>query len=230
MQYLIDENFNYKKYSGSSVLIVGGGPSTNEVKWENIKADFVWTCNDFYLNKKTLSTKFDLVALGNLVNFNNEALLEYLTINTECNILFELEYLYNQTLTENQSFLERFKGRYYFGRNDKEYASLVGPPARLMMLAANVGVSEIYYVGVDGFDPDMKNRHAFTKEPGLREGAVKNKYQMYYEGITGFLVRIAQDFKDITFYNLGEMSQSHNIPSFVSKNINPLPDHIKQLL
>lgn len=230
MQYLIDENFNYKKYSGSSVLIVGGGPSTNEVKWENIKADFVWTCNDFYLNEKTLSTKFDLVALGNLVNFNNEALLEYLTINTECNILFELEYLYNQTLTENQSFLERFKGRYYFGRNDKEYASLVGPPARLMMLAANVGVSEIYYVGVDGFDPDMKNRHAFTKEPGLREGAVKNKYQMYYEGITGFLVRIAQDFKDITFYNLGEMSQSHNIPSFVSKNINPLPDHIKQLL
>lgn len=230
MQYLIDENFNYKKYSGSSVLIVGGGPSTNEVKWENIKADFVWTCNDFYLNEKALSTKFDLVALGNLVNFNNEALLEYLTANTECNILFELEYLYNQTLTENQSFLERFKGRYYFGRNDKEYASLVGPPARLMMLAANVGVSEIYYVGVDGFDPDMKNRHAFTKEPGLREGAVKNKYQMYYEGITGFLIRIAQDFKDVTFYNLGEMSQSHNIPSFVSKNINPLPDHIKQLL
>lgn len=230
MQYLIDENFNYKKYSGSSVLIVGGGPSTNEVKWENIKADFVWTCNDFYLNEKALSTKFDLVALGNLVNFNNEALLEYLTANTKCNILFELEYLYNQTLTENQSFLERFKGRYYFGRNDKEYASLVGPPARLMMLAANVGVSEIYYVGVDGFDPDMKNRHAFTKEPGLREGAVKNKYQMYYEGITGFLVRIAQDFKDVTFYNLGEMSQSHNIPSFVSKNINPLPDHIKQLL
>lgn len=230
MQYLIDENFNYKKYSGSSVLIVGGGPSTNEVKWKNIKADFVWTCNDFYLNEKTLSTKFDLVALGNLVNFNNEALLEYLTVNTECNILFELEYLYNQTLTENQSFLERFKGRYYFGRNDKEYASLVGPPARLMMLAANVGVSEIYYVGVDGFDPDMKNRHAFTKEPGLREGAVKNKYQMYYEGITGFLVRIAEDFKDVTFYNLGEMSQSHNIPSFVSKNINPLPDHIKQLL
>jgi len=74
MQYLIDENFNYDKYSGSSLLIVGGGPSTNEVKWENIKTDYIWSCNDFYLNERTLNAKFDLVALGNLVNFKNEAL------------------------------------------------------------------------------------------------------------------------------------------------------------
>jgi len=53
---------------------------------------------------------------------------------------------------------------------------------------------------------------------------------MYYDGITGFLTRINKDFKYTTFYNLGEMAQSHNIPSFVSKDINPLPDHIKQLL
>ncbi len=230
MQYLIDENFNYDKYSGSSLLIVGGGPSTNEVKWENIKTDYIWSCNDFYLNERTLKTKFDLVTLGNLVNFKNEALLEYLTVNEECKILFELEYLYNTTLTENQAFLERFKGRYYFGRNDKEYTGLVGPPSRLMVLAANIGISEIYYVGIDGFDPSMKNKHAFTKEPGLREGAVKNKYEMYYEGITGFLTRISNDFKTTAFYNLGEMAQSHNIPSFVSKHINPLPKHIKELL
>lgn len=230
MQYLIDENFDYSKYLGSSILIVGGGPSTNEVKWENIKTDFIWTCNDFYLNERTLNAKFDLIALGNLVNFNNQDLIEYLDSNNECKVLFELEYLYDKTLTENKAFLDKFKGRYYFGRNDKEYASLVGPPARLMMLAANIGVSKIYYVGIDGFDPDMKNRHSFTKEPGLREGAAKNKYEMYYEGITGFITRIYKDFPHIGFFNLGEMSQSHNIPSFVSKELNPLPENIKQLL
>ena len=49
MRYSIERDFPHLDYQGKEILIIGGGPSTIDVKWENIKTDFVWSCNDFYL-------------------------------------------------------------------------------------------------------------------------------------------------------------------------------------
>ncbi len=58
-------NFN-KKYSGKDILIIGGGTSTLDVNWEGIlKPDtFIWTCNDFYKNKRISKQRIDLYQLG----------------------------------------------------------------------------------------------------------------------------------------------------------------------
>lgn len=231
--YAIDDRYNYAPYRDSTVLIVGGGPSTNEVPWENllmtrarnedIEADFVWSCNDFYKNEKLRETHLDLVTLGNLTNFQDPLLHSYLDTHLECNILLELSYLYENTERENENFFKKYRDRCYYGKNNKDYCGIVGPPARLMTLACNIGVGKILFVGIDGFDENLKNAHAFTQEDGLREGAAHNTYSHYYRSLTTFFTRIYEDFGDrVKFQNLGELAESHNIPSFVSRDKYPL--------
>ena len=75
-RFLVDKNLDFlysnpelfDQYSGSTIMIVGGGPSTQDVAWENIRADYIWTCNEFYKNKKFNNKKVDLVSLAPLVD------------------------------------------------------------------------------------------------------------------------------------------------------------------
>ena len=40
----------FDKFKDSKILIVGAGPSTNEVKWHNLEYDYIFSLNHFYLN------------------------------------------------------------------------------------------------------------------------------------------------------------------------------------
>ena len=230
MEYFIDREFPFREYKGKSVLIIGGGPSTIDVKWQNIKTDYIWSCNDFYLNKRLLEIKLDLVAMGNLQDYTNSSLLEYLD-KGETKILIEDNHIRTTTLQNNKSFYNRYKSRVHRGHVDKEYTGIVGPPSRLVTLACNLGMSDIYYVGIDGFDKSLKNMHAFTNEDGLRGGAAHGSYDKYFDHITGFFERVHRDFgQRVNFHNLGERSSAHNIPSFVSKKLYPLNEQILENL
>ena len=46
----------FDKFKDSKILIVGAGPSTNEVKWHNLEYDYIFSCNHFFLNER-LTTK-----------------------------------------------------------------------------------------------------------------------------------------------------------------------------
>lgn len=230
MEYFIDREFPFREYKGKSVLIIGGGPSTIDVKWQNVKTDYIWSCNDFYLNKRLLETKLDLVAMGNLQDYTNSSLLEYLD-KGETKILIEDNHIRTTTLQNNKSFYNRYKSRVHRGHVDKEYTGIVGPPSRLITLACNLGMSDIYYVGIDGFDKSLKNIHAFTNEDGLRGEASHDSYDKYYNHITEFFKRVYRDFGSRTnFHNLGEVTNAHNIPSFVSKELYPLSNEILEVL
>ena len=227
MDFFIDENFKYDHYKDKSILIVGGGPSTSEVNWKKLDVDFIWSCTNFFMNKNITQEKLDLVSLGNLQDYTDQRLLDYLDYNKSCKILFEQNYLYPATLSNNLNFINKYKDRIHYGQLDKAYTGIVGPPARLITLAANVGFKNIYFVGVDGFDPSLKNVHSFTKEDGLREGATHNDYETYFKAHTSFANNIVKDFGErINFYNLGEASTSHNIISEVSKKKFPLTKEV----
>ena len=231
MHFFIDENFKYEQYRDKSVLVIGGGPSTLEVKWENLKVDYIWSCTNFFLNERLLNIDLDLVSLGNLQDYYNRDLLTYMDTHPNTKVLFETDYLYPKTLQENAHFTSKYSNRIYRGEGEKSYTGIVGPPARLITLAANVGFKDIYFVGIDGFDPQLKNVHAFTKEDGLREGAVHNKYELYYNAHTSFAKNIYKDFGNrINFHNLGEAATCHNIMSFVSKEYYPLNNQLYEKL
>jgi hypothetical protein len=226
MRYVVEGNFEGHKYKGKSLLIIGGGPSTDEVAWDRLDVDFKWSCNGFYLHPLLRQQDLDLVVMGNLQDYRDENLINYLrTHNTK--VLFERPYLYTKTVLENAEFHGEFANRVYYSDCDKAYSSIVGPPARLMMLACTLGVSDIYYVGIDGFDPNLKNKHAFTKEDGLRSGASHNQYSKYYDAHTKFFRRIYEDFgSSIKFHNLGELATSHNIASVLTKKMHPLDESV----
>lgn len=227
MDFFIDENFKYSHYKDKSVLIVGGGPSTSEVKWESIDVDYIWSCTNFFMNPNLTNKNIDLVSLGNLQNYNDSRLLNYLDYNIQTKVLFENNYLYPQTLTKNSDFLYKYRGRIFYGETAKSYTGIVGPPARLLILAASLGFKDIYFVGIDGFDKNLKNTHSFTDEAGLREGATHNKYEKYYNDHTEFAKKLYENFGNrVKFRNLGEAAVSHNIISFVSKQLFPLDESI----
>lgn len=227
MDFFIDENFKYNQYKDKSILIIGGGPSTSEVNWKKLDVDFIWSCTNFFMNKNITQEKLDLISLGNLQDYTDQRLLDYLDYNKSCKILFEQNYLYPATISNNLNFINKYKDRIHYGQLDKAYTGIVGPPARLITLAANVGFKDIYFVGVDGFDPSLKNVHSFTKEDGLREGATHNDYETYFKAHTSFANNIVKDFGErINFYNLGEASTSHNIISEVSKKKFPLSKEV----
>lgn len=231
MNFFIDENFKYSQYRDKSVLVVGGGPSTVEVKWEDLEVDYIWSCTNFFLNDRLLNVDIDLVSLGNLQDYYNKDLLNYMDTHPGTKVLFETNYLYPKTLLENAHFTFKYSSRIHKGEGEKAYTGIVGPPARLITLAANVGFKNIYFVGIDGFDPELKNAHAFTNEAGLREGAVHNTYEKYYNAHTSFANNIYRDFGNrVNFHNLGEAADSHNIMSFVSKKKFPLKKELYEKL
>jgi len=231
MDFFIDENFDYSQYKGKSVLIIGGGPSTAEVNWKNVKADYIWSCTNFFMNENITQKEIDLVSLGNLQNYKDERLLNYLDSNINCKILFEQNYLFPYTLSNNLEFVNKYKNRIHYGQLEKRYTGITGPPARMITLAANIGFKDIYFVGLDGFDKNLKNTHSFTKEDGLREGATWNQYETYYTAHTRFAENIHRDFSSrVNFYNLGEAAKSHNIISTVSKKKFPLSKELYEKL
>ena len=50
--YLFYKNNLLYSIKDSKILIVGAGPSTNEVKWYNLEYDYIFSCNHFFLNEK----------------------------------------------------------------------------------------------------------------------------------------------------------------------------------
>ena len=63
---------NLEKFKDSTILILGAGNSTLDVKWENVTYDYLWTCNDFFLLDRINNVKVDLVTLGHGTNLYDE--------------------------------------------------------------------------------------------------------------------------------------------------------------
>ena len=70
----------HKKYNGKDILIIGGGTSTIDTKWENIinPDTYIWTCNDFYMNERVSSQNIDLYQLAYTTKLKDRKLISYL--------------------------------------------------------------------------------------------------------------------------------------------------------
>ncbi|SVB67547.1 uncharacterized protein METZ01_LOCUS220401, partial [marine metagenome] len=67
----------FDKFKDSKILIVGAGPSTNEVKWHNLDYDYIFSLNHFYLNSNLKNRKVDIAIVGGEVDYQSDDFLNY---------------------------------------------------------------------------------------------------------------------------------------------------------
>jgi len=151
-----------KMTNQDSVLIVGGGPSTNTIDFSKFVDIPVWTMNNYY--KNPLFEQFNNIQLATFLDevdvYNNDALWDCVNDN-ETVVLQEItdygieriKYIREQALYSS----------YYHTR----YRSKLGVGARLLVTAILLGINNIYFCGFDGYNPNSETNHSFQEGKGL---------------------------------------------------------------
>ena len=218
----------YDDYVGKKLLIIGGGPSTSEVSWENLDYDYIWSCNHFYLNPKLKDRKVDLTFIGQEVKLDDKHFINYIEKYPDIILAFELAgkwmFPHNRTPGIPAAPMEN-----HVCAMTKFYGVL-GAGLRQLIFALFLGFKEIYFVGLDGL-PGVNTPHAFQKGkvgsgaphvPGAFE-----RYRLHYTHYWNYVLNQLQP--DVKFYNLGEYSE-HNMSKEISLQRFPLSDDIKKTI
>ncbi len=225
-EYIIQDHPALEKFKDKTILLIGGGPSTNDIDWrdKNFDYDYAWSCNNFFMNPEMDDMKISLAALGPTVNLEDERLINYVkNHNTLC--MFEggiSPFREHDVLIK---FRENFPEQvaYYHLR----YFSKLGTIARQVCLAVFLGVKKIYFIGMDGYPgkTGLDYKHAFedaslkkTNHDGriFSYHAIKRQYVIFWD----YLLNTLQ-YHNVTYQNLGE-GHPANLSSEISRNEFPL--------
>lgn len=219
------------KYKDKSILIIGGGTSSLDVQWENLDYDFIWTCNEFYLEPRVLSKKIDLYILSHTVNLSNTGLISKLR-GSSTTVLFEPLHFRNKTNSrEFREFISMINTEVVAKNLQlvKRPAGMSGVAFRLILLALQTQAKNIFFSGFDGFNKHFSNVHAFTKHPGLKstdtrrtfEGTRESYKTIFTDAYNWFLKQPGYE----RLQNLGE-GFDYNIGTPISKKYFPLKNEV----
>tara|TARA_S200002703_G_scaffold31439_3_gene27504 strand:- start:7698 stop:8396 length:699 start_codon:yes stop_codon:yes gene_type:complete len=224
-------SFNLEHFYKKTILVVGGGTSTLDRRWEDSKWDFLWTCNDFFLEERVLNQKVDLVCIGNNTDLTNKDFIKKVRKDKPF-IFYEPFHYRGKELTRQFKIFQEEIG--YVVRamdlpfHQKQYTEgqKAGAAFRLIQLALDSNASHINFVGFDGFSKDFSNKHAFTKHVGLKPTDLRRDwktgyYNVFTDAFKYFLTRPNYD----RLQNFGE-GLEYNLGSEISKKFFPLKEEI----
>lgn len=146
-----------KVHNQDSVFIVGGGPSTAHVDFDQYKNVPKWTMNSFYKNETLRGLEnIQLVTFLDDVNLSDPDL---------CKFLQQKIPLVAQEISDHGAHrIEKIKS---FGCPTTwmltRYRSKLGVGARLVVFAILMGIKNIYISGLDGYDFNSTNTHVFEE-------------------------------------------------------------------
>ncbi len=215
------------KFKGKKVLLLAGGPSTNDVKWENLDYDYIVTLNHFFKNKRLKNKKVDLAVIGGEVDLQSEQFLSYVSEHNPY-LFFEVhsrwynEIDYLKKLYEEYTLMGCFHTRFY---------GKLGGGNRLLLFMLYLRPEILYFAGLDGPKPMIEQNHAFEgKKNTLPYGTnmdnaqtvFEDQYKLYWE----YIMKLNFTTK---LYNLGE-GFDYNMSSKYSKKSFPLTEEIKNLI
>jgi len=223
-----------EKYTDKKILILGGGTSTLDSKWENLDYDYVWTCNEFFMEPRVLSQSIDLYLLSYTVDLNDERLYSKLQESDTTVIIEGHHYRGKQHSNDFKSFLDKIKIPVYnlelpTPLKKESAANFAGAAFRLILTALNTSANTIYFAGFDGFNKEFSNIHAFTKHPGLKTTDTRRTYEGTRESYVNVFTEAYKWFMHFSNYkvlqNLGE-GFDYNIGTHISKEYFPLTEEV----
>lgn len=205
------------KIAGSKVLIVGGGPTANEVDWKAEDYDHILTCNHFFMNQKlSVIPNILLAFVGNEIDTQSQAFRTYFE-NSDTMVCFE-----NVSIPK-----EIFPGLINHFGTDKvmfahtRYRSKIGTAARLMIFAAELKAKEIHVVGMDGVAKGTKHgdiaQHSFQPGKHVQGAYDYDLYRRHYVVLWDQLLNELNP--DILYKNLGEGHELNMSTSITSKEL-----------
>ena len=168
--YVLQRNENMEKYKDKTILVVGAGPTAEDVKWEQEEFDYIWSCTNFFKNQKLKEVGVDLATIGGNVSLVDEEFNEYLQNHkTLCG--FECGVSPFKQLDEMLKFKKSYPDSvfYYHPR----YFSKLGAAARLLCLGNFVEAKTVKFVGFDGNPVGQK--HSFEGNNKVHDEAWRNK-------------------------------------------------------
>ena len=228
----------FEKYTGKNVLILGGGQSTLDTKWENLPYDYIWTCNDFYLEPRVLDQEIDFYVLAFTTPLKEERLRNKLK-GSNTTVVYERSHYRNKQLTPD---FQKFKAaieipihetelQFFKDNNRPAYKS--GAAFRLIQLALSTEAKTIYFAGFDGFNKEFSNIHAFTKHKGLKDTDTRRDYEGHPMSYMSIFTDAFTVLKGVKGYerlqNLGE-GYDYNLGTPISREFFPLTEQTKQLI
>ena len=189
---------------GSSILIIGGGPSTlEEERWKDLQTDVVMTVSTAYLNKTIQKTKTDFHIISTQTDFSCNEFDKWSKFNPECQFVVETNHLWKTPKGMN---LFRFKKDPLKIRIEPDFK--VGVMGRaLTWMISTEQFKDIYFVGFDGYSKEGKAQHAFYKDvKGVKPDATINSYEKFYElykSFSEYLISFLKN-KNVNLHNLGK--------------------------
>jgi hypothetical protein len=220
-------DFDVEKYTDKKIIIVGGGPTTNDINWQNLDYDFIFSCNQYYLCDKMITDKIDLITLINRMNFLDEGLQQRLDRD---NTFVGIEPHHSNGIYNTdkfKKFIDKYENKCIFF--DTMFQNKSGAAPRLAILAAMLKPKVIYMVGIDGQNLNLKTKHSFDKNQiGGRDGWEYKIINDHHVAFSKYIHSMSNKM-DIDIYNLGE-GHMDNASTDYSKANYPLTEHIKERL
>lgn len=224
-------SFNLEHFYNKTILVVGGGTSTLDVKWEDTDWDYLWTCNDFFKEERVLNQKVSLYMLGHQTDVSNSILEAKLRHDRPFTFYEPVYYRGKQNTREFKEFQESIGYPAYsmdIPYNDSAYsvAQKAGATFRLIQLALLTNASYINFVGFDGFNKEFSNVHAFSKHKGLKDTDTRRDWKTGYFDVFTEAYKYLAAMKDSSrLQNLGE-GLDYNLGTKVSQKFFPLKRNI----
>ena len=221
---LFDDGFyeslpDLQKYKDSTILVVGGGPSTEYCDWESEDRDYTWSCNHFYRNQKLLNSKVDMFYVNAETHMGIQQLKEYVKQNdTICAI--------DTSITRPESLIQSYKDNkcktMFF--NLRLFLTSGAAP-KMVALASLLGAKHVKVVGMDGWTKEQiltlhAGPHAFEKDKKLK---ISSNYTFDFqrrETVVFWDYYLNFQENDVIYTNIGE-TYPDNMSSEISKKMFP---------
>lgn len=218
---LTKPQYNFKD---KTILVVGGGPSTGILNWQNLQYDEIFTCNKFYKNNKIAKQHPNLVTFSADTNLQDVKLNEYLN-KFRPHIFFEAGFEKDFEEVCLKKFLKTYQNNssYYWTR----YRSVLGITSRQIIYCILSGAKRVYVVGLDQYVDGMKT-HSFEENkarPRWRVQYGKDFQDQQNIVFWDYVCRVAK-INNCEIYNLAEDCACNSL-SFITKQVTPLTKEIK---
>ena len=193
-ELLITNNLNFNNMKNKSVLVIGGGPSSQLLTTDTIESyDYVFSCNHFYKNDFLRRHKIHLALIGDEVDLKDKQFLDYVKKN---NTVIGFEHSSKRSVLQIVNFKKQHSSSFVFLTR---YFSRLGYVARACVLARLMGAKKIDFIGLDGF---KINSHYFENDksaPSFNNSEMFcNQMKIFYKYMLNDLSIESKNFNNLS--------------------------------